>query len=79
MAVIMYAVSLAVNKVSAVSKKIPLYKNLGKGNIIPVPLMNIINGGAHANNSLKIQEFMIRPDKAENFKDSINICFFVIG
>ena len=40
--------------------------------------MNIINGGAHANNSLRIQEFMIRPDKAQNFKEAINMCFLVI-
>ena len=40
--------------------------------------MNIINGGAHANNLLRIQEFMIRPDKAKNFKDAINICFLII-
>ncbi len=72
------SVSLAVNKVSASSKKIPLYKNLGSGNTLPVPLMNIINGGVHANNSLRVQEFMIRPEKAENFKDSLNICFLVI-
>jgi len=43
-----------------------------------MPLMNIINGGVHANNSLRIQEFMIRPDKAENFKEALNICFLVI-
>ena len=40
--------------------------------------MNIINGGVHANNSLRIQEYMIRPDKAKNFKDAVNICFLVI-
>ena len=40
--------------------------------------MNIINGGAHANNSLRIQEFMIRPDKAKTFKEAVNICFLVI-
>jgi len=40
--------------------------------------MNIINGGSHADNSLRIQEFMIRPDKAKNFKEAINICFLVI-
>ena len=72
------SVSLAVNKVSAISKDIPLYKNIGNGKILPLPLMNIINGGAHANNSLKIQEFMIRPDKAKSFKEAIQICFLVI-
>ena len=40
--------------------------------------MNIINGGAHANNSLSIQEFMIRPDKAKTFKEAVNICFLII-
>ena len=72
------SVSLAVNKVSAISKKLPLYKNLGNEKTLPLPLMNIINGGAHANNSLRIQEFMIRPDKAQNFKEAINMCFLVI-
>ena len=72
------SVSLASNKAAAVSKKIPLYKNLGNQKTLPVPLMNIINGGAHANNSLRIQEFMIRPDKARSFKEAVNICFLVI-
>ena len=72
------SVSLAVNKVSAISKDIPLYKNIGNGKILPLPLMNIINGGAHANNSLRIQEFMIRPDKAKSFKEAVQICFLVI-
>ncbi len=72
------SVSLASNKVAAVSKNIPLYKNISNNKTLPLPLMNIINGGAHANNSLKIQEFMIRPDKAKNFKEAINICFLVI-
>ena len=72
------SVSLASNKTAAVSKKIPLYKNLGNQKTLPVPLMNIINGGAHANNSLRIQEFMIRPDKARSFKEAVNICFLVI-
>ena len=72
------SVSLAVNKVSAISKDIPLYKNIGNEKTLPLPLMNIINGGAHANNSLRIQEFMIRPDKAKSFKEAIQICFLVI-
>ena len=72
------SVSLAANKASAASKKISLFKNLGDHKTLPLPLMNIINGGAHANNSLKIQEFMIRPDKAKSFKEAINICFLVI-
>jgi len=72
------SVSLASNKVAAVSKNIPLYKNIGNEKILPLPLMNVINGGSHADNSLRIQEFMIRPDKAKTFKEAINICFLVI-
>ena len=72
------SVSLASNKAAAVSKNIPLYKNIGNGKTLPLPLMNVINGGSHANNSLRIQEFMIRPDKAKTFKEAINICFLVI-
>ena len=40
--------------------------------------MNIINGGAHSNNNLRIQEFMIRPDKAKTFSESMRICYLVI-
>ncbi len=72
------SISLAACKVEAISKKIPLYKNIGNNKKLPLPLMNVINGGVHANNSLRIQEFMIRPDKAKNFKEAINICFLVI-
>ena len=74
------SVSIAVKKLSAKLKKIPLYKNflIKKNFKLPFPLMNIINGGAHANNGLKIQEFMIRPDKAKNFSEAMNICFLVI-
>ena len=72
------SVSLAVNKVNAISKNIPLYKNIGDEKTLPLPLMNIINGGAHANNSLKIQEFMIRPDNAKSFKEALHVCFLVI-
>ena len=72
------SVSLAVSKAAAFSKKISLFKNLGDKQTLPLPLMNVINGGVHANNSLKIQEFMIRPDKAQTFKEAINICFLVI-
>ena len=71
---------MAVKKLSAKIKKIPLYQNfLLKNNFkLPYPLMNIINGGAHANNGLRIQEFMIRPDKAKNFVEAMRICFLVI-
>ncbi len=74
------AVSMAVKKLSAKIKKIPLYKAfLVKKNFkLPFPLMNIINGGAHANNGLRIQEFMIRPDCAKSFSDAMRICFVVI-
>lgn len=72
------SVSLAVSKAAAFSKKISLFKNLGDKQTLPLPLMNVINGGVHANNSLRIQEFMIRPDKAQTFKEAINICFLVI-
>jgi enolase len=75
------AVSMAVKKLSSIIKKIPLYKTfLVKNNYkLPYPLMNIINGGAHANNGLRIQEFMIRPDKAKSFSDAMRICFLVIN
>ena len=62
------SVSLASCKAVAISKKIPLFKYLSNEKTLPLPLMNIINGGTHANNSLRIQEFIIRPDKAKNFK-----------
>tara|TARA_Y100000590_G_scaffold352991_1_gene405770 strand:+ start:404 stop:1657 length:1254 start_codon:yes stop_codon:yes gene_type:complete len=72
------SVSLASNKAAALTKNIPLYKNIGNSKTLPLPLMNVINGGVHSNNSLRIQEFMIRPDKPKNFKEAINICFLVI-
>ena len=74
------AVSMAVKKLSAKIKKTPLYKTfLVKKNFqLPYPLMNIINGGAHANNGLRIQEFMIRPDKAKSFSEAMRISFLVI-
>ena len=72
------AVSLAAAKANAISKKKDLYQTLGKKFLLPKPLMNIINGGAHADNDLKIQEFMIRPDSAKDFKDAIHKCFLVI-
>jgi enolase len=74
------AVSMAAKRLSSKIKKIPLYKNfLIKNNFqLPYPIMNVINGGAHANNGLQIQEFMIRPDRANNFSEAIRICFVVI-
>jgi len=75
------AVSMAAKKLSAKIKKVPLYETfLVKNNYkLPYPLMNIINGGAHANNKLRIQEFMIRPDKAKSFSEAMRICFIVIN
>ena len=75
------AVSMAVKKLSAKVKKLPLYKTFFvKNNFqLPYPLMNIINGGAHANNDLRIQEFMIRPDKAKSFSEAMRMCFLVIN
>jgi len=72
------AVSLAVSKANASAQKKELYQNLGKKFLLPKPMVNIINGGAHADNNLKIQEFMIRPDSAKNFMDAIEKCFLVI-
>ena len=72
------AVSLAYAKCSAIENQISLFKNLGKSYSLPIPLMNIINGGVHADNDLNIQEFMIRPDSAKNFMDAIEKCFLVI-
>jgi enolase len=74
------AVSMAVKKLSAKIRRVPLYKSflIKKNFKLPYPLMNIINGGAHANNGLRIQEFMIRPDKAKNFSEAMRICFLVI-
>ena len=74
------SVSIAVKKLSAKIKNIPLYKNfyVKKNFNLPYPLMNIINGGVHANNGLRIQEFMIRPDKARTFSEAMSICFSII-
>ena len=72
------AVSLAISKAEAISKKKELYKHLGNKFLMPKPLMNIINGGAHADNNLRIQEFMIRPDSAKNFMEAIEKGFLVI-
>ena len=65
------AVSLAVAKAEAQSKGLSLFRHLGDGTTMPVPMMNIINGGAHANNSVDIQEFMILPVGAPNFAEAL--------
>src|SRR6218665_3611667 len=68
-------VSLAVAKAAAESSELPLYKYLGGPNahILPVPMMNIINGGAHADNPIDMQEFMILPVGAENIAHAVQI------
>jgi len=74
------AVSIASCKLAAMEKNTPLYKYLGKSKSykLPVPLLNIINGGVHAKNNLDIQEFMIRPDKTNSFSEAIRRSFLVI-
>ena len=71
------AVSLAVRKAATILNN-ENYFDYKKNISLPYPLMNIINGGAHADNDLNIQEFMIRPDSAKNFMDAIEKCFLVI-
>ena len=71
------AVSIAVNKAASINRK-ESYSNLGYDVSLPIPLMNIINGGAHADNGLKIQEFMIRPENPVHFMEAIEHCFLVI-
>jgi enolase len=68
-------VSLAVAKAAAESSELPLYKYLGGPNahVLPVPMMNIINGGAHADNPIDMQEFMILPIGAETFAHAMQI------
>lgn len=68
-------VSLAVAKAAANSFKMPLYRYLGgkQTSVMPVPLINIINGGVHADNKLDFQEFMILPVGAETFSEAIRI------
>ena len=68
-------VSLAVCKAAANSKKISLYKYIGgeKSNILPVPMMNILNGGQHADNNVDLQEFMVMPIGALNFKEALRM------
>ena len=69
----MLAVSLATARASSLHSGIPLYQYIGGvgSNVLPVPLMNVINGGAHANNKLDIQEFMIVPFGFTTFSDSL--------
>jgi enolase len=73
------AVSLAVAKAAALDKKIPLYQHISELNgtpgqySMPVPMMNIINGGEHADNNVDIQEFMVQPVGAPNFKEALRM------
>lgn len=70
------AVSIACSKAAAISLDIPLYRFLGgvNGNRLPVPMMNILNGGAHAANTVDVQEFMIMPVGAESFREGLRWC-----
>ena len=75
------AVSIANLKAAAKFSRKEIYEYINNENkplCMPYPLMNIVNGGAHANNSLEIQEFMIRPDGAKNFKECMQMSFLVI-
>ena len=74
------AISIASCKLAAIDKKISLYRYLGnsKNFQLPIPLLNIINGGVHAKNNLDIQEFMIRPEKIKSFSEAIRRSFLII-
>lgn len=70
------AVSIAAARAASISLDIPLYRFLGgiSGNKLPVPMMNILNGGAHAANTVDVQEFMIMPVGAPSFKEALRWC-----
>ena len=70
------AVSIASCRAAATALEIPLYRFLGgvNGNRLPVPMMNILNGGAHAANTVDVQEFMIMPAGAESFREGLRWC-----
>ena len=70
------AVSIAAARAAADSQNLPLYRFLGgiNGNRLPVPMMNILNGGAHAGNSVDTQEFMIMPVGASSFREALRWC-----
>lgn len=72
----MLAVSLAAAKAAANHYRMPVYRFLGgvNGRKLPMPMMNILNGGAHAANNLDVQEFMIIPKGAENFREGLRQC-----
>ena len=68
-------ISLANAKACAIEKKVSLFKYLGgaNANMLPIPMMNILNGGSHADNNVDLQEFMIMPIGAENFKEALRM------
>jgi enolase len=68
-------VSLAVAKAAAAQRRLPLYRWIGNddAHVLPVPMMNVINGGAHAQNSLDLQEFMVVPAGADTFAEALRI------
>ena len=70
------AVSIAAARAASASLDIPLYRFLGgiSGNRLPVPMMNILNGGAHASNTVDVQEFMIMPVGAPSFREGLRWC-----
>jgi enolase len=72
-------VSMAVAKAAAKALKVPLYQYLGGFNakVLPVPMMNILNGGQHADNTVDLQEFMIMPVGAPSFKEALRMCIEV--
>ena len=71
----MLAVSMAAARAAAISQQTPLYRYLGgvNANLLPVPMMNILNGGSHADNSVDLQEFMIVPHGATKFSESLRM------
>jgi enolase len=79
----MLAVSLAVARAAAKDQAIPLYRYLGgvMAHVLPVPMMNVLNGGAHASNNVDVQEFMIVPVGADSFEEGLRIgveCFHAL-
>jgi enolase len=71
----MLGVSMAVARAGAMAHGLPLYRYIGgiNANVLPVPMMNIVNGGAHADNNLDFQEFMIMPVGAPNFTEAVRM------
>lgn len=69
----MLSVSLAVARANALLKNKPLYKSLGQGTTLPIPLMNVINGGAHADSNVDFQEYMLVPVGAKTFSEAMQM------